>query len=561
MVRELLNQDITIRIEDIGREKAIGVYFEFLRKCYGDKLFVNILDYVVVLSTSFEPITIKELVFLVHGGDITISDLSIMNNLKFIIRAERSYRGNLYYIDNMDYKEYIEKNYPDRIKEKALGFVQLIEEGLRISQKDIDGMSYVLAYVWDYCNKYGETNWCTPEIAKRINDFAVEFERTDDKGHRLRRLTFMYTGAGYILKPPLGDFLDGDQHKLLYMCLYRNLIKTYFKIKQFQSAFKCGENISEIYLSLPEDLKNNKNYKIILAHTNIDMMICYGELRYYDKFENLYLQTSKLANEIEDPVLRNHLDSTYVTGLRNYNPRLTIEKLKKMVASNNDAWDRYSLANMHIVLGNAHSSVGEHHEGFVNYNYAVELMHNAHLPQNLFHLKVYASALRYRGQHFVAQKMDFDSGIRDMEQALSILGSLRIRGNIIDDFEVARILTSLAMAYANRKFEDDTKKALLIISRAEAIWLQTINNGMEIDTDSMVNTYINYGIVLDIAGKTKEGIDKLMEVIKVVDCQTHFNAQKKFGAKNLQAVYIKIAEFYDRIGDIKNRELYRNKVR
>ncbi len=75
--------------------KAANELLEVLKQCYSEKYFRKIKEILCILTWAKEPVTIKELSELLGDKYVTYSLLGLLNDLRFLLRIDHNFRGNL----------------------------------------------------------------------------------------------------------------------------------------------------------------------------------------------------------------------------------------------------------------------------------------------------------------------------------------------------------------------------------------------------------------------------------------------------------------------------------
>ena len=88
---------------------------------------------------------------------------------------------------------------------------------------------------------------------------------------------------------------------------------------------------------------------------------------------------------------------------------------------------------------------------------------------------------------------------------------------VIDLFERARTMTSLAWVLSQRNKTNDMETAIKVVDEAESIWERLAEDGFSIDICSRTVTAINKGIIFHHAGRTSEGIAILKSALAWLD--------------------------------------------
>lgn len=556
MVQELLKGSSALTIYQLCESTSIESYLMLLQKRYGEKIFNSFLDILLTLASAFEPLTIKEIVRLNNRSDITLQDIAFINDVQSIIHIERSYRGNLLFIENNGFRDYILNKYAHDLQSKAEALVTFVNEIVSITKIDMDNFSYIYAYVWDYHEKYtADSRVLTSITAERMLNFAYIYEKAHHGAHALKRITYMYTGATYIWQKLFNDPIKGNDYKLYCATANLNLINTYYTIKQFPSAFESARLAFELIDELPKDIQDTQKCKDLQLRINTRIMICYGELRDIASFEKHYNAAKKLAIELGDNSILDSIETNYLIFYKHTNPEYVIDKMQQIIKEIEQypGFDIFQLANKYIILGNAFSGNGQSPLALKSYDKALEMMHPSCF-RKLYDHQICINALKFRGQLYTHQIPDYDKAIEDLDAALYYLYRLESNGTVIDVFERARIMTSFAWALSKRNTGNDMDSAVKMINEAESIWNQLIGDGITIDIQSRSVTTMNKGIILHRAGKTSDGILTLKSAL------TWLDSGDEYQRKQIVNIHLRAADIYQQVGDSENAIYEKNEA-
>ncbi|WP_017753978.1 P-loop domain-containing protein [Calidifontibacillus oryziterrae] len=149
-----INQDI---LKNGNDSYILDIYLEEIKKIYGEKYFKNIVTIIAILATSFEKLTIPQLMHLSaqEGMDQSLRFLAYLNSIEKLIAIEKSSEGKRLYIKHQYLKEYIKQKYPDVIKQTVLSWVnEYKDSSFNINdERDLYTAAYLVQYVRDYVDQ------------------------------------------------------------------------------------------------------------------------------------------------------------------------------------------------------------------------------------------------------------------------------------------------------------------------------------------------------------------------------------------------------------------------
>jgi tetratricopeptide (TPR) repeat protein len=157
-------------------ELLFDYYFETLESLYGSKFFKNVISLLSILSSSYEPLTYREISTLMGEEKPTFLLLAFLSDIRGFISVERSVRGNLLTISHEDWRYRTKEKYITHIREMVMNWGNLIQLE-QISMADLDwnkaehdGLLYLATYLFDYQENYGIFEG---ELSQTANDFLI----------------------------------------------------------------------------------------------------------------------------------------------------------------------------------------------------------------------------------------------------------------------------------------------------------------------------------------------------------------------------------------------------
>ncbi|MCK8826604.1 hypothetical protein MWH25_02420 [Natroniella acetigena] len=172
-----------VSLEELKKaNNKFEAYFDLLRSMYGEKLFNKIKIILAIIATSYEPLTAKEISYLLGEEELTFRFLAILSDLKPLLKVERSNRGNSISLFHYDLKVLIKKQFGTEINDIIKKWQAQVLE-IKPEEIDCDNstelylLSYIVAYLVDYLEydlsladflKGESTEY---DICKKINNF------------------------------------------------------------------------------------------------------------------------------------------------------------------------------------------------------------------------------------------------------------------------------------------------------------------------------------------------------------------------------------------------------
>ncbi|MCK8818139.1 hypothetical protein MWH28_12305 [Natroniella sulfidigena] len=145
------------------------IYFDLLKSMYGEKLFKRIKRVLSIIATSFEPLTAKEISYLLGEEKLTFRFLAMLSDLRPLLKVERSSRGNLISLNHQFFKVRICNEYEDDIAEMVRNWwKQFLQFDVQNVDLNDSGEIYLITYMGFYLEEY-------LEFIKYEDEFRVRY--------------------------------------------------------------------------------------------------------------------------------------------------------------------------------------------------------------------------------------------------------------------------------------------------------------------------------------------------------------------------------------------------
>lgn len=538
ILTELLKANFIESFNELISGDFLDKYFLLLRLRYGNKIFNTITEYIVVLGTLYEPVTVKELVSLVRNAEIEVRDLSILSDLKCLMVTIRSYRGNVYVIENVTYAKKARSCFKAELDSVVQGFLRRVENFEAVSNlliKRTDALLYITAYFSFYVGDYGINlgdDFNFESIVDNINNIASEVGRDNQKDYIVIRKTYAYGSIMDFYKTIISSGIATNDQKLRYILAALNSIHWFSLLKNNTIVEEYKDKILQIYDELDDEGKKRKGIKQIIMFLNINLIAFYGERHDYENAVTAYEVAIALAHELKDTYAKNLCEKNFCGIERFRNPDNAVQIALRIVDENKGDKKGYALAGAYLQLGQAHWMNQNLYMAKENIFKALDIIEHSGRPRSIHETEILFMVLWRVGQVVNAAK---EISLEDLEFAFrSIISGLRFiderifAGNLGLEQPKARLLTSLALLYSRRyalhynentcndmdMLKSDYDQALTVIATAEAIWKSLDEMGVEYDVPSAITTYLNYGYILSTFQRFPEGLDKINEVIE-----------------------------------------------
>lgn len=537
ILAELLKTRYIEDFNELINGDFLDKYFSLLKLRYGNKLFNRVAEYIVVLGTLYEPVTVKELVSLVRDSDIEIGDLSILSDLKCLIVTIRSYRGSVYAIENVAYAKKAQSCFKanlDSVVQGFLGRIKNFEVAPDSPIKGVDALLYIAAYFSYYAAEYaidlGE-DFNFESIVDNIHNIAFAMGRDNQKDYIIIRKTHAYGSIIDFYKLMISNMIATNDQKSKYLLAVVNSIRWFSLLKNFPLVEEFCDEILRIYDELDAEGKNSEDIKQIVMLLNTNLIAFYGERHDYEKAVSAYEVAIALADELKDTNTKNICEENFCGIERFRNPKNAVQIAQRLVDENEDKIG-YALAGAYLQLGQAHWMNLNLEKAKENISKALDVIEHSGRPRSIHETEILVMVLWRIGQIVNAAKEitieDLDFAVRSIISGLRLIDERVFAGNLGLEQSKARLLTSFALLCSRRysyhhsenscndmdMLQSDYNQALGAISTAEVIWKSLDEMGVEYDIPSAIMTYLNYGYILSTFQKFPEGLEKINEAIE-----------------------------------------------
>lgn len=537
ILAELLKTKYIENFNELINGDFLDNYFSLLKLRYGNKLFDRVAEYIIVLGTLYEPVTVKELVSLVRNSEIEIGDLSILSDLKCIMVTIRSYRGSVYAIENVAYAKKAQSYFKANLNSVVQGLLRRVENFEVVPDSPIkgaDALLYIAAYFSYYIAEYGidlGTNFNLESIVDNINNIASEVGRDNQKDYIIIRKTHAYGTIIDHYKMMISNGIASNDQKFKYLVAAVNSVHWFSLLKNTPLVEEYKDKAHRIYDELDDEGKSRKGIKQIIMYLNTNLIAFYGERHDYENAVSAYEVAIALADELKDTYTKNLCEKNFCGIERFRNPDNAVRIAQRIVDENGDKTG-YALAGEYLQLGQAYWMNLKIDMAKENIFKALDVIEHSGRPRSSHETEILVMVLWRIGQLVSTAKEitleDLDFAFRSIISGLRFIDERIFAGNLGLEQPKARLLTSFALLCSRRyalhynentcddmdMLQSDYNQALCAISTAEAIWKSLDEMGVEYDIPSAIMTHLNYGYILSTFKQFPEGLEKINEVIE-----------------------------------------------
>lgn len=511
-------------------------YFTLLELRYGSKKFSTVAEYIAVLGSLYEPVTVKELVSLVRDSDVEVGDLSVLSDLKCLVAALRSGRGTVYAIANVTYAQKVQSCFKAELQNVVQNFRKRVENystDSGLSQGSADALLYIAAYFSRYVADFGidpGADFNFERMVEKLNNIATDIGRHHQKDYAVIRRTYAYGSIIEYYKTLIRRGAASNDQKLRYMLASVNSLRCFSLLKNYPLIEAYKEELLQIYDTLDEEGRKRRDMKQLIMALYADLSGAYGESNEYEKALAACRMGAALADELGDAYVKGICERNLCSVQRFRDADNAVKIAERIVSEHRDETG-YTLAGDYLQLGQCYWMKRELAKAKENIYKALDVVEHSGEPRGIRESEVLVMVLWRVGQITVeagdATLEEIDFARRSILSGLRYLDERIFAGNLGMEQHKARLLTSLALLYGRRYAmhcnanagvasdipEGDCNRALAAIATAEAIWKALEEAGAAYEIPSAILTCINYGYLLSMLQRFPEALEKVNEAI------------------------------------------------
>lgn len=489
-------------------EELFDLYFETLGSMYGEKFFQTIINLLSIISTSYEPLTYREVSTLMGEDKTTFKLLAFLSDIRGFVKIERSYRGNMLSVSHEDWKKSIKRKYKNSIMELITIWVNscsnLAEnmQSIKWTEAEFDGWTYLVTYLHDYI----EDNNLQELDIQELHKYYKNVVKNQSLRHRLpiyqiNRKVHLYTQHIHILKDLMKKEILLDESNIASALEIRGI--DFDDLGLTKDALKDYDEAVEIRrkMSNKETLVNLE----VLAGALINRGVLFSVQRFRKKAFNDYNEAVEIYRTLEEGgrvfdknglalALSNRGNSFYNRKEGLLTPEEELEKIK--LGEEGVFLNKDRLAATLVNIGDTLSNLDFVKKALIDINEAIEILRTLKGEGNAVDESILATAILSRGsilediflkkeasedykeavtiQKRLAEmeKLDYENHLANAlnyhgslslkrgksEEALHLLNEaveikrrLVEEGKLLDETELASILTKRGSAFSEMK--------------------------------------------------------------------------------------------------------------
>ena len=515
--------DSGIEVSDLPKlenEELFGYYISDIRKAYGEKLFAEALPLLLIIATAYEPLTLGELAYLFGQEGVTLKMLAFLKDFGAMVVAERnSVRGTCIRIASEAYRDYLEKKYPDNLKEMTKTLYELLVHEDVGSYVDVDekehipdGVLYLASVVCDYIETYGGCE--IPAVLGKIYGIGTKVEGVEI--YRLERAVKCFHG---ILKNT-DRKMEEEEIPIVY--LYR-AVKLH-SLTRYEEALEDHNRAVKMVDRLLESGRLPDENDAARAHIN--RAVTLESLKRYEEA----LEDHNRAVEVLDRLLGSgRLPDEKDVAIAHMNRAVTLESLKRYKEALEDhnraveildrllesggLSDEPDTARAHMNRANTLNSLKRYEEALEDHNRTVEivdqLLESGRLPDE-------TDAVRAHMNRAITLEAlpRYEEALEDHNRAVEIVDQLLESGRLPDENDAVRAHRNRAYILESLK---QYKKALGDRTRTVEILERLLESGRLPDETDAAIAHMKRAITLDSLKQYEEALEDDNRAVEILD--------------------------------------------
>lgn len=151
----------------------ISSYIQAITSSYDEKHSNDLISLLLVISTSFEPLTISEISQILKNSKPLFRDIAYLHDLSSLLNIQRNFRGNVMMVAHDEFRGQIKKLYQATIETLIREFIDRANNiRIKLDPKDL-GNVYLLSFLPDYCQEYLGFNFRPEEPKEYIEKIKL----------------------------------------------------------------------------------------------------------------------------------------------------------------------------------------------------------------------------------------------------------------------------------------------------------------------------------------------------------------------------------------------------
>lgn len=534
--------------------KVFNCYLKKLENMYGPKYFSKIINTLLIISTAAEPLTTREICYLLGEEKRTFRFLAFISDLRGLLNIERSYRENLISISHSEWKKILEEEYFENIcsliKEWCNKIDDLKNKTLELDNEAYDGELYLLSNIMTYLNNYNleADNLFNQETAKFLMNVAQQL--ASGSKYIMLRKEKLYSGAIEVLEYMRKENMSFD--KKLLMLAYINHGICNMELGNSRNAIVVDFKKATLLL----DANDIKYISIIniycgAAYYNLnDYYNAYERIRASKNFDVYEMSTQDWA-ENHILCINAKITQELIAGalrLRRVDLKVRIEALEKYMdcmyfidwAKKEFGFeDAKSEAEVLLGLGDLYQRFGFYKEAIEHYSKSIILLNNGAGKLDFSGYEKLAKALLSRSKGYKVFE-DLESAVADYKEASKYI-------NILEEYQV---FSSFKLSINLRIIGYDLYNEIGFIEEAEMLYEEIKRlkeksdlHKVENSTDLLIEFYKIQGDLFYKKQQCEEAVKSYTMAINYNERKLHY-----WEGDNLANLYASRSRAFEQLG-------------
>ncbi|MDA8227715.1 MAG: hypothetical protein M0T74_08485 [Desulfitobacterium hafniense] len=453
----------------------IKCYFQEIEKCYGQKYFRQLINYIIVLALSEHPLTMTEIISLSSGEEICLQDIAFLYDLKPVSTAYHNiFGGLLLWKSNDELTEFVETEYKDEIIELMENWHRIILYKKEFSTKELLEYSYLFSHFYNLWKRYARGKIKLElRSMENINNFGVMLGQVNKKYYLVDRCRLIYDSVVACAEQKIKEMERITENRNFYMAVMVNWIHSLVDCHDYDGVQKIETRIKLLYEEMSYEEKDSENIQGLMFKYYGDIFIFHSEQRHIKESRECYENVLKLKKAGEKYGEFKKITLNYAMFLKEVEPDECITLCKKM-EQDEQTYSKREKAMLKYCIGVSYDSLMTREQStkyadimLASLDEGFHLISDALLcPQNLEVNRTQAILLEAKSKCYRKWYQDYDKAIKAIQGTLNTYSFHINMENFIDIADVIRALSEVGFNYILRNQEGDRKIALTYLKQA-----------------------------------------------------------------------------------------------
>jgi hypothetical protein len=559
-------------ISDISDQKdIILIFLHQIKLIIGEKHFEGIKRVLHIITLANEPLTINDIAYLYGDNGIFNNLLLYIYEIKGLLNINRSFRGNLIYLSNIEFRNVLIAKYKNELEEMTKEWLERLIDIISDNESNYnDGESYLISNILSCKDTSIYYKLLDENIIFNLIKYIHMMEKYKFKEYISKRYYNINDGIIKIanliqsngLKSKIANFVSAISLSKLGDSLFEN-IETDYKdaINKYDLAIQKRIEILNEYnidygLLMEENCINKINEDIIIniindiANNYIDICRVYYRVGIFDKAEDYCLKGIKLQDKYLNKNISNNQMTHALTLLEFARVNEKNKKYEKAINNGMEAekilleliekgYDykvsELVLARVDECLGTTFLMKKDEEKAIKLYNSAIKRIDDIS-EDNLSSLNFQARIYNNIGEIFL-HKNPMKNGLKYFEKSKEIYDVLENKGITCEKFDYVRLYIGIGTIKLDTGEYFESISAFELALKAMNIGVPLIDASRSLKNDFEFKIFMgmadslflsnNYSRSLEFYNKWIELVLKMEENYTIEDIKISLSRIKK----------------------------------